>query len=233
MNRKRLNVAVDGHSSSGKSTLAQQVARAMHYMYIDTGAMYRAATLFAMKERLVTTTEVKSEALEKALDRMYLQFRFNPASGASEIHLNGTNVEREIRTMEVAKRVSLVAAVPAVRKKLVTLQQRMAEDGGVVMDGRDIGTVVMPDAEVKFFLTASPEVRAQRRLEELMASGKEAKYEEVLENLLLRDRIDSTRAASPLRQADDALVLDNSELSLDEQFDFMVATIRKRLEELA
>lgn len=205
----------------------------MHYMYIDTGAMYRAATLFAMKERLVTTTEVKSEALEKALDRMYLQFRFNPASGASEIHLNGTNVEREIRTMEVAKRVSLVAAVPAVRKKLVTLQQRMAEDGGVVMDGRDIGTVVMPDAEVKFFLTASPEVRAQRRLEELMANGKEAKYEEVLENLLLRDRIDSTRATSPLRQADDALVLDNSELSLDEQFDFMVATIRKRLEELA
>jgi cytidylate kinase len=233
MNRKRLNVAVDGHSSSGKSTLAQQVARAMHYMYIDTGAMYRAATLFAMKERLVTTTEVKTEALEKALDRMYLQFRFNPASGASEIHLNGTNVEREIRTMEVAKRVSLVAAVPAVRKKLVTLQQRMAEDGGVVMDGRDIGTVVMPDAEVKFFLTASPEVRAQRRLEELVANGKEAKFEEVLENLLLRDRIDSTRATSPLRQADDALVLDNSELSLDEQFDFMVATIRKRLEELA
>ncbi len=233
MNRKRLNVAVDGHSSSGKSTLAQQVARAMHYMYIDTGAMYRAATLFAMKERLVTTTEVKTEALEKALDRMYLQFRFNPASGVSEIHLNGTNVEREIRTMEVAKRVSLVAAVPAVRKKLVTLQQRMAEDGGVVMDGRDIGTVVMPDAEVKFFLTASPEVRAQRRLEELVASGKETKYEEVLENLLLRDRIDSTRATSPLRQADDAVVLDNSELTLDEQFDFMLTTIRKRLEELA
>lgn len=233
MNRKRLNVAVDGHSSSGKSTLAQQVARAMHYMYIDTGAMYRAATLFAMKERLVTTTEVKTEALEKALDRMYLQFRFNPASGVSEIHLNGANVEREIRTMEVAKRVSLVAAVPAVRKKLVTLQQRMAEDGGVVMDGRDIGTVVMPDAEVKFFLTASPEVRAQRRLEELVASGKETKYEEVLENLLLRDRIDSTRATSPLRQADDAVVLDNSELTLDEQFDFMLTTIRKRLEELA
>lgn len=233
MNRKRLNVAVDGHSSSGKSTLAQQVARAMHYMYIDTGAMYRAATLFAMKERLVTTTEVKTEALEQALDRMYLQFRFNPASGVSEIHLNGTNVEREIRTMEVAKRVSLVAAVPAVRKKLVTLQQRMAEDGGVVMDGRDIGTVVMPDAEVKFFLTASPEVRAQRRLEELVASGKETKYEEVLENLLLRDRIDSTRATSPLRQADDAVVLDNSELTLDEQFDFMLTTIRKRLEELA
>lgn len=233
MNRKRLNVAVDGHSSSGKSTLAQQVARAMHYMYIDTGAMYRAATLFAMKERLVTTTEVKTEALEKALDRMYLQFRFNPASGVSEIHLNGANVEREIRTMEVAKRVSLVAAVPAVRKKLVTLQKRMAEDGGVVMDGRDIGTVVMPHAEVKFFLTASPEVRAQRRLEELVANGKEAKYEEVLENLLLRDRIDSTRATSPLRQADDAVVLDNSELTLDEQFDFMVTTIRKRLEELA
>ncbi len=205
----------------------------MHYMYIDTGAMYRAATLFAMKERLVTTKDVDSPALEKALDRMYLQFRFNPASGVSEIHLNGTNVEREIRTMEVAKRVSIVAAVPAVRKKLVTLQQRMAEDGGVVMDGRDIGTVVMPDAEVKFFLTASPEVRAQRRLEELTAGGKEARYEEVLENLLLRDRIDSTRATSPLRQADDACVLDNSELTLDEQFDFMMATIRKRLEELA
>lgn len=233
MNRKRLNIAVDGHSSSGKSTLAKQVARALHYMYIDTGAMYRAATLFAMKERLVTTTEINAPALEQALDRMYLQFKFNPGTGTSDIHLNGTNVEKEIRTMEVAKRVSLVATVPAVRKKLVALQQRMAEDGGVVMDGRDIGTVVMPDAEVKFFLTASSQVRAQRRLEELLAAGKETTYEEVLENLLLRDRIDSTRATSPLRQADDAVVLDNSELTLDEQFDFMLATVRKRMLELA
>ena len=233
MNRKRLNIAVDGHSSSGKSTLAQQVARALHYVYIDTGAMYRAATLFAMKERLVSSTEVDTKALELALDRMYLQFRFNPGTGVSEIHLNGTNVEREIRTMEVAKRVSLVAAVPAVRKKLVTLQQRMAEDGGVIMDGRDIGTVVLPDADVKFFLTASPKVRAQRRFDELQAAGKETTYEEVLENLLLRDRIDSTRATAPLRQADDAIVLDNSDLTLDEQFDFMLTTVRKKIEAIA
>ncbi len=230
MNRKRINIAVDGHSSSGKSTLAQQVARALHYTYIDTGAMYRAATLFAMKERLVTPTEVNTKGLEQALDRMYLQFRFNPASGVSEIHLNGVNVEKEIRNMEVAKRVSLVATVPAVRKKLVTLQQRMAEDGGVIMDGRDIGTVVLPDAEIKFFLTASPQVRAQRRHAELTAAGKTTTYEEVLENLLLRDRIDSTRSTAPLRQADDAIVLDNSDLTLDEQFDFMVATVRKKLE---
>lgn len=228
MNRKRLNIAVDGHSSSGKSTLAKQLARALHYMYIDTGAMYRAATLFAMKERLVTTTEVNAQGLEQSLERMYLQFKFNPASGESEIHLNGTNVEREIRTMEVAKRVSLIAAVPAVRKKLVTLQQRLAETGGVIMDGRDIGTVVMPDADVKFFLTASPKVRAQRRLEELLAAGKETTYEEVLENLILRDRIDSTRATAPLRQADEAIILDNSDLTLDEQFEFMLATIRKQ-----
>lgn len=230
MNRKRLNIAVDGHSSSGKSTLAQQVARALHYIYVDTGAMYRAATLFAMKERLVTATEVDTPGLERALERMYLQFKFNPASGVSEIHLNGANVEKEIRTMEVAKRVSLVAAVPAVRKKLVTLQQRMAEDGGVIMDGRDIGTVVLPDAEVKFFLTASPRVRAQRRLAELVAAGKDTTFEEVLENLVLRDHIDSTRATAPLRQADDAIVLDNSDLTLDEQFDFMLATVRKAME---
>jgi cytidylate kinase len=233
MNRRRLNIAVDGHSSSGKSTLAQQLAQALHYTYVDTGAMYRAATLFAMKERLVTTTEVNIEGLESALERMYLQFKFNPAHGMANIHLNGVNVEREIRAMDVAKRVSLVATVPAVRKKLVNLQQRMAESGGVIMDGRDIGTVVLPDAEVKFFLTASSQVRANRRLAELKAAGKESTFEEVLENLLLRDRIDSTRATSPLRKADDAIVLDNSELTLDEQLDFMLSIVRRKMEELA
>jgi cytidylate kinase len=233
MSRRRINIAIDGHSSSGKSTVAKALARTLNFVYVDTGAMYRAATLFAMRERLIQRDQLDALGLEKALERMYLQFKFNPASNQSEVHLNGTNVEREIRSMEVAKWVSQVAAVPAVRKKLVGLQQRMADMGGVVMDGRDIGTVVLPEAELKFFITADPRVRAGRRHKELVEKGKEVPFEEVLENVLERDRIDSTREVGPLRQAPDAVLVDNSMLTLDEQFDFIASRARRALEEHA
>jgi cytidylate kinase len=233
MSRRRINIAIDGHSSSGKSTVAKALARTLNFVYVDTGAMYRAATLFAMRERLIQRDQLDALGLEKVLERMYLQFKFNPASNQSEVHLNGTNVEREIRSMEVAKWVSQVAAVPAVRKKLVGLQQRMADMGGVVMDGRDIGTVVLPDAELKFFITADARVRAGRRHKELVEKGKEVPFEEVLENVLERDRIDSTREVGPLRQAPDAVLVDNSMLTLDEQFDFIASRARRALEEHA
>lgn len=231
MGRSRINIAIDGHSSAGKSTLAKSLARELNYVYIDTGAMYRAATLHAMKERSIVDQEVNEVGLRAGLDRMLLTFRYNPQSEQSEIHLNGLNVEKEIRSMDVAKKVSLVARVPEVRKKLVAIQQRMAETGGVVMDGRDIGTVVLPTAELKIFMTADPETRAYRRLRELQQNGKSVSYNEVLENVLERDRIDSERAVAPLRQAEDAVVVDNSELTVEEQFNFLVSLARNRMDQ--
>ena len=231
MGRSRINIAIDGHSSAGKSTLAKSLARELNYVYIDTGAMYRAATLHAMKERSIVDQEVNEVGLRAGLDRMLLTFRYNPQSEQSEIHLNGLNVEKEIRSMDVAKKVSLVARVPEVRKKLVAIQQRMAETGGVVMDGRDIGTVVLPTAELKIFMTADPETRAYRRLRELQQNGKSVSYNEDLENVLERDRIDSERAVAPLRQAEDAVVVDNSELTVEEQFNFLVSLARNRMDQ--
>ena len=197
MGRSRINIAIDGHSSAGKSTMAKSLAKELNYVYIDTGAMYRAATLHAMRERSVVDTVVNEVGLRAGLDRMFLAFRYNPQTEQSEIHLNGINVEKEIRSMEVASKVSLVARVPEVRTKLVAIQQRMAEAGGVVMDGRDIGTVVLPQAELKVFMTADPETRAYRRLNEMKENGKDVSYDEVLENVLERDRIDSERAVAP------------------------------------
>ena len=210
--------------------MAKALARELNYVYIDTGAMYRAATLFAMKERFILNGQVDEESFVSSLDRLFLSFKYNPATETSEMHIGGVNVEKEIRTLDVAKKVSLVAKIPAVRTKLVALQKRMAEGAGVVMDGRDIGTVVLPDAELKFFMTADPEVRAWRRLKELKDKGKDSTYNEVLENVLHRDKIDSERAVAPLKQADDAVVLDNSNLSMDEQFEFMLNVALKRLE---
>ena len=230
MGRRRINIAIDGHSSAGKSTMAKTLAKELNYVYVDTGAMYRAATLHAMKERSVVGSEVNEVGLRAGLDRMFLSFRYNPQSEQSEIHLNGHNVEKEIRSMEVAQKVSLVAKVPEVRTKLVHIQQRMAEGGGVVMDGRDIGTVVLPKAELKIFMTADPETRAYRRLRELQENGKNVSYNEVLENVLERDRIDSERAVAPLRQAEDAVVVDNSELTVEEQFNFLVNLARTRMQ---
>ena len=222
-------IALDGTSASGKSTNGKRVAKALGYAYVDTGAMYRAATLHAMKERSIVDTEVNEVGLRAGLERMFLAFKYNPKTEQSEIHLNGVNVEKEIRSMEVASKVSLVARVPEVRTKLVAIQQRMAEAGGVVMDGRDIGTVVLPDAELKVFMTADPETRAYRRLRELQLAGKDVSYDDVLDNVLSRDRIDSERAVAPLRQADDAVVVDNSDLTVEEQFNFLLSLARTRM----
>jgi CMP/dCMP kinase len=230
MAKHRITIAIDGHSSAGKSTMAKALAKELNYFYIDSGAMYRGVTLFAMKERFVMNGCVDENGLEGALDRLFLTFRFNPNTECSEMHLGGTNIEKEIRTMEVANNVSLIAKIPAVRTKLVTMQRRLAEGASVVMDGRDIGTVVLPHAELKFFMTADPEVRAWRRLKELQENGKNVTYDEVLENVLDRDRIDSERAVAPLKQADDAVVIDNSNLTMEEQYQFMLNLAKKRME---
>lgn len=210
--------------------MAKALAKELNYVYIDTGAMYRAATLYAMKERLILNGKVDEESIVEYLDRMFLSFKFNPATERSDMHLGGVNIEKEIRTLEVAKKVSIIAKVPAVRKKLVALQKRMAEGAGVVMDGRDIGTVVLPDAELKFFMTADPEVRAWRRLKEIKDKGEDTTFDEVLENVLHRDKLDSERAVAPLKQADDAVIIDNSNLSMEEQFEFMLNVALKRME---
>lgn len=214
---KKIVIAIDGHSSSGKSTMAKDLAKQIGYTYIDTGAMYRAVTLYCIQHDLFEGEQIKEEELKAAIGQIEISFSLNAETGRPDTYLNGVNVEKEIRGMEVANKVSPVATLGFVRRALVAKQQEMGKAKGIVMDGRDIGTVVFPDAELKLFVTASPEVRAQRRVDELIAKGMPASYEEVLENVKKRDHIDSTRAESPLRQADDALVLDNSHMTLAEQ----------------
>jgi len=229
MTKRKINIAIDGHSSAGKSTMAKALAKELNFVYVDTGAMYRAAAMFCIKERLVESNEIDSKKIDQAVDRMYIGFKYNPKTEQPEVHLGGVNVEQEIRSMEVAKKVSLVAAIPRIRHKLVELQQRIAENGGVIMDGRDIGTVVMPKAELKFFITADAKVRAERRVAELRVTNPDVQFDDVLNNLVERDRIDSSRAVSPLRQADDAVVLDNSQLTPEEQFEFLLSHARKAM----
>lgn len=214
---KKIIIAIDGHSSSGKSTMAKDLAREIGYIYIDTGAMYRAVTLYCLRKGYIQGDTIREEALKADLDQMDISFRYNAETGRPDTYLNGEKVEKEIRSMEVADKVSLIAALGFVRRAMVAKQQEMGKAKGIVMDGRDIGTVVFPDAELKVFVTASPEVRARRRLEELQAKGEQTTYEEVLANVKKRDYIDSTREESPLRQAPDALVLDNSEMTISEQ----------------
>lgn len=228
--RKKINIAIDGHSSCGKSTLAKALAKELNYLYIDTGAMYRAITLFALKNNAIKEGELLEDKMKSVLDNAYITFKYNTDSKQVETYLNGANVEKEIRSMQVSKHVSVVASLLEVRKKLVRLQQRMAESKGVVMDGRDIGTVVLPNADLKFFMTAELEVRAKRRYNELIDRGMEVTFEEVLENVKTRDHIDSTREHDPLRQAEDAVVVDNSNLTLDEQFTFIIGQVNKTLE---
>lgn len=216
---KKITIAIDGFSSTGKSTVAKKLAKALGYIYVDTGAMYRAVTLFALENGFFKEDVLDKSALIKSLVTIQLQFKFNEETQQSDIHLNGKNVEKEIRTLRVSKRVSPVATVPEVREKLVAMQQQMGKDKGVVMDGRDIGTVVFPDAELKLFMTASPEKRASRRYKELLDRGDKVTYEEVLKNVQERDRIDSTRETSPLKQAVDAIPFDNSDMGLEEQFE--------------
>ena len=224
---KKIVIAIDGHSSSGKSTMAKDLAKAIGYTYIDTGAMYRAVTLYALRHQLFAGDQIDEAALQAALPALEIAFRMNAESGRPDTYLNGENVEKEIRGMEVANHVSPVAALGFVRKALVAKQQAMGKEKGIVMDGRDIGTVVFPEAELKLFVTASPEVRAQRRVDELKAKGMPASYEEVLANVKQRDFIDSTRVESPLRQAPDAVVLDNSHMSLAEQKEWILAQYQR------
>ena len=213
---RKITIAIDGHSSCGKSTMAKDLAREIGYIYIDSGAMYRAVTYYCLQHDLFTEDSVKLPELQAAMPDIRITFRLN-AEGRPETYLNGECIEKEIRGMAVSSRVSLIATIGFVREAMVALQQQMGKDKGIVMDGRDIGTTVFPDAELKVFVTASAEVRAQRRYDELRAKGEEASYESILENVKERDRIDSGRAISPLRKADDAILLDNSHMTIPEQ----------------
>ncbi len=214
---KKIIIALDGFSSSGKSTMAKALARRIGYRYVDTGAMYRAVTLWAMEHSLVDTGgNVNAEALAEALPSIEIGFTIMP-DGTQHTTLGGTDVERRIRSMEVSSNVSAVAAIPAVRHALVAMQQAFGKEKGIVMDGRDIGTTVFPDAELKIFLNASAQTRARRRWNELRAKGEEVTFEEVLENVEKRDNIDRTRRESPLRRSDDAIDLDNSSMTIEEQ----------------
>lgn len=215
---KKITIAIDGYSSCGKSTMAKALARKVGYIYVDTGAMYRAVTLFALRHGLFNEDgSVRANRLEALMPQVNIRFILNGTTGLPETYLNGELVEKEIRGMEVSSHVSAVAAIPFVRKAMVAQQQAMGRDKGVVMDGRDIGTTVFPDAELKIFMTASTEVRTQRRYDEMVAKGDKPDWEEVKKNLLERDYIDSHREVSPLARADDAFILDNSDMTLKEE----------------
>ena len=227
---KKITIAIDGHSSCGKSTMAKDLAREVGYIYVDTGAMYRSVTLYALRHGLFHEDgSVRTAELEQAMPDIRISFQLNPETGRPDTYLNGECVEQEIRSLEVSSHVSPIAAVGFVRRALVAQQQQMGQDKGVVMDGRDIGTVVFPDAELKVFVTASPEVRAQRRFDELQAKGMPADYEDILKNVQERDYIDSHREESPLRQAEDALLLDNSKMTIPEQKAWLLERFHERV----
>lgn len=226
---KKITIAIDGFSSTGKSTLAKQLAQKLNYVYVDSGAMYRAVALYTLQHKLIQNQVLNREVLVNQLSSIKVTFQFNESLKVSEIYLNGVNVNAEIRTMEVSNTVSTVATVPEVRQQLVELQQQMGALKGIVMDGRDIGTVVFPDAELKLFMTASANTRAQRRYDELIASGTAVTFEAVLENITSRDHLDSTREDSPLFKASDAIEIDNSNLSLEQQFETVLALVQSKL----
>lgn len=223
-----ITIAIDGFSSTGKSTLAKQLADSLNYLFVDTGAMYRAVTLYALREGYISEGKIIEDSLIEALDSIVLEFR-KKDTGKAEIFLNGVNVENQIRTLEVSEFVSPIATISAVRRKLVEQQKKMGEGQGIVMDGRDIGTVVFPDAHMKIFMTASAEVRAQRRYDELVKRGDDITFKEVLDNVTERDHIDSTRKDSPLRKAADAIVIDNSEMNLEDQFHILLQLAQDRI----
>lgn len=215
---KKITIAIDGHSSCGKSTMAKQLAKNLGYIYVDTGAMYRMVTLYAMEHGLISDDNQINEAeLKNQIPEIGISFKFNAETGRPDAYLNGVLVEDKIRSIEVSNRVSPIAAIPFVREKMVDIQREMGKEKGIVMDGRDIGTTVFPDAELKIFVTASAEVRAQRRYKELQEKGMPADFDEILKNVQERDYIDSHREVSPLRQAEDAILLDNSNMTIDEQ----------------
>ena len=222
---KKITIAIDGFSSTGKSTLAKQLANNLGYVYVDTGAMYRAIALFAMQNGYIDSENFDKESLIKSLPVIRLQFKYNPELGFAEMYLNDINVEKEIRTIEVSSFVSKVATIAEVRVKLVEQQKEMGKDKGIVMDGRDIGTVVFPEAELKIFMTASATTRAKRRYEELLQKGDFVTFEEVLQNVEERDYIDTHRDNSPLVLAEDAIEIDNSHLTREEQFEIVLGLV--------
>ena len=225
---RKITIAIDGYSSCGKSTMAKALARKIGYVYVDTGAMYRAVTLFALRHQLFNADgSVKVDALRELMPKVTITFRLNASTGLPETYLNGQMVEQDIRTMEVSHHVSPIAAIPFVREALVAQQQAMGRNKGIVMDGRDIGTTVFPDAELKIFVTASLEVRAQRRYDELKGKGMDAEYDDILKNVQERDYIDTHREVSPLRKAEDAIVLDNSHLTIAEQDEWLIEHYKK------
>lgn len=230
--QRNITIAIDGHSSTGKSTAAKQLADQLDYLYVDTGAMYRAVSFFALSENLINKGIVDQSGLEARLKEITITFERNPKNGNNEVCLNGKNIERDIRTLEVSSVVSKIAEISAVRAKLVEQQQKIGAEKGVVMDGRDIGTVVFPDAQLKVFMTAAADVRAQRRFEELISRGDKIEYADVLKNVVERDRIDSNRKDSPLIQADDAKLLDTSVMSREEQFDKLLHWAKEALKPL-
>lgn len=228
---KKITIAIDGYSSCGKSTMAKDLAREVGYIYIDSGAMYRAVTLYCLENQLFTEEGIDTTKLEAALPDIHISFQLNPDTQRPMTFLNGENVEDRIRTMEVSSHVSPVAALPFVREALVKQQQDMGKEKGIVMDGRDIGTAVFPEAELKIFVVASAEIRAQRRYDELKAKGQKASYDEILANVKERDYIDQNREVSPLRQADDAILLDNSNLTIGEQKQWLKERFKEAVKE--
>ncbi len=226
---KKITIAIDGLSSTGKSTIAKKISKKLGYIYVDTGAMYRAVTLYAMNKHYITSDTFEVEKLILDLPKIDVSFRFNEELGFAEMFLNDVNVERRIRSLEVSKLVSPVAAISEVRKKLVKSQQEMGKNRAVVMDGRDIGTVVFPDAELKLFMTASDDKRATRRYKELLDRGDNVNFKEILHNVQERDRIDSEREDSPLVKADDAIEIDNSNMGLEEQFERILSLVEQRI----
>jgi cytidylate kinase len=226
---KKITIAIDGFSSTGKSTIAKQLAKHLGYVYVDSGAMYRSVTYFAMRNGFISSEAFNVNALIEHLDKIHISFQFNPEQGFAEVYLNGENIEHQIRTLEVSGFVSKVAAIPEVRYLLVKQQQKMGKDKAVVMDGRDIGTVVFPFAELKLFMNASADTRAQRRYDELVERGDKVNYDAVLTNVKERDYMDSNRKDSPLVKANDAIEIDNSNLSREQQFSKVLALVKETL----
>ncbi len=225
----RITIAIDGYSSCGKSTLAKQLAKKLGYSYIDSGAMYRAVALWCLENNAIENGVPDTEKIISSLDTIKIEFRFHPKIQSSQTYLNGINIEKEIRGMAVSVIVSKISSIKEVRQKMVALQRKFGEDKGVVMDGRDIGSVVFPNAELKLFMTADPAIRAKRRYDELKAKGTEVSLEEIVENLRLRDYEDTTRKENPLIQAADAVVLDNSNLTPEEQFEIALRLANERI----
>jgi cytidylate kinase len=227
MNNKKINIAIDGFSSCGKSTLAKKLAEHLNYIYLDTGAMYRCVTLYAVNNGIISNNHFDKEKLKNELNNIKIDFKLNPKTKKAEAHLNGKNVEQKIRSIEISNLVSEISQLPEVRKKMVALQQKIAENKGVVMDGRDIGTVVLPNAELKLFMTASPKIRAERRYKEMLEKGENVNFNEILENINKRDYLDQNRSESPLKKAKDAIELDNSKYTIKQEFDIVLNLINK------